>query len=381
MHILIFGAGEIGTALGKVLEKKHDISLWDKDSSKMPEKINLGDAVAQADVIIIAVPAFANREAARTIMKYKSSDKPKLVLTVSKGLEPDTNKLMSDVLKEELNPRQSASRSALIHVSYGLLMGPMIAGDLMKNKSTKAIVALSNNDDKKLVDEVFAGTNINIDSSDDMRGVALCSVLKNIYALGIGMAAGRGEDKEKLNALRQNSLQEMRQVVTTAGGAAKTVDSPAGKDDFYITSSSPSSANFAVGQAIGRGMKPQKMSEGLSSIDGICQILGNNLSKFPILDKIKNDVSEKEPPMKTIKFLNSWTFRIIIALIVIVIILLIIFWPRKTTTETFTCSTDTKFVNCMPQIGNTDAERQAAQRQAEYCQFIQKNCPNVQAVF
>jgi len=87
--------------------------------------------------------------------------------------------------------------------------------------------------------------------------------------------------------------------------------------------------------------------------------------------------------MITIKALfSNWIFRIILVLIVVIAILLIIFWPRKTnTTETFTCPKNTDFVNCMPRVVNNEAERKEADRQAEYCQFIQDNCPNVQVVF
>jgi len=89
--------------------------------------------------------------------------------------------------------------------------------------------------------------------------------------------------------------------------------------------------------------------------------------------------------MKTLnKIFHSWIFYAAVAIVIIVVVLLIIYLPRKNSNnsanDNFTCPT-ASFINCMPAVINNESQRQEAERQARYCQFVGENCPNVQIAF
>lgn len=78
---------------------------------------------------------------------------------------------------------------------------------------------------------------------------------------------------------------------------------------------------------------------------------------------------------KHIRVISIVTIVVIIAVVLSVVLIM---KNKKSTgtSDNFTCPT-TPYINCMPQVGRTAAEKAAAEKQARYCDFVAKNCPNV----
>src|SRR5688572_22492820 len=97
----IIGAGEIGQALGRVLTNAHaQVLYYDKDPSRTTTA-SLRDIVASCPVLLLCVPSWAVKEVAHQITHEAHPHEPKLVLTVSKGVEPGFV-TMNQVLAKQL---------------------------------------------------------------------------------------------------------------------------------------------------------------------------------------------------------------------------------------------------------------------------------------
>ena len=305
---LIIGGGNIGQAIKKVVKNNAHVAVWDKDHKKSDAKLKLEDTIAAAELIFICTPSWANREVARGLAQqlgvgYPESgaqntkkDHPKLqapnaklVISVSKGMEP-SGKLTSDILKEELGGK----------CDYGILAGPMIAAELKQGQPTAALAALSNPKKQILLDKLFKNTNLNLSFSHDLRGLALCSVLKNIYAIALGVAAGSGAKTNARSVLTNLALEEMLAIVPLLGGHRETVLGVGGLGDLVTTGWSEKSYNFTAGCEIGQGKKVED-SEGTVAARGIAKLLGKKIDRFTILNTTCRIVRKELRPSYLLK--------------------------------------------------------------------------------
>ncbi len=316
--VLIIGAGNIGQAIGKVISKNASIGYWDKDPAKIKGERDLDKAIQKARIIFLCTPSWTIRGIARQIVRAvgsrsqdSDSDKknqrpetkdpgPKLVISLSKGIEDNSAKLPCEILKEELGGKADS----------GVLAGPMIAEELNKGEPTVAVMGLDHARWHKPLTALFDGTSLSLTFSDDLKGLSLCSALKNIYAVGLGMAEGLKEETNMKSVITEKALNEMLEIVPLLGGKKETVTGLAGLGDLLTTGWSEKSYNFSVGEKLARSDKdPAKKpisktqkpkSEGTVSIGGIAQLLGTNTRKYPLLQAIKGIIEGRKAPKELI---------------------------------------------------------------------------------
>ncbi|MCX7589920.1 MAG: hypothetical protein N2Z85_03220 [Patescibacteria group bacterium] len=268
-QILIIGAGEIGKALGKILSKENKINYCDKYG--IFKNQDLEDLVLKSEIILICTPAGAVFEVWKTIKKFNLENK--FLICVSKGIDLKTNQRIDEILADFKN--------------FGLLYGPMIAEELNQNQFGFGILASKNKKVLKLKN-IFLNTKIKIKTSNDVVGVALSGVLKNIYALGLGLLDGLNLGLNFKGYYVTQAINEMFKIVKVLGGRPKTVFEICGLGDFVATGFSKNSANYKVGFLKGKNQQINQTSEGLKSIRGIKKILKSKHIKTPILDKLYN---------------------------------------------------------------------------------------------
>lgn len=83
------------------------------------------------------------------------------------------------------------------------------------------------------------------------------------------------------------------------------------------------------------------------------------------------------------KITRKWVL-LIVGAILIILILLVIFWPRKNDAnvdDSYTCPTDTDWVNCMPTFTDSSDGSDSAGNSADYCKFVEDNCPDISVVY
>ncbi|PIR89126.1 MAG: hypothetical protein COU07_02760 [Candidatus Harrisonbacteria bacterium CG10_big_fil_rev_8_21_14_0_10_40_38] len=261
--VLIIGAGEIGTAISKILESKSDIKIhvWDINPKKCLAEEKLSEIVPIANIIFLCVPTQCLADAIDQIDEYISSTT--YLVSLSKGIDPDLM-IFSDGIFPKYAPRG---------VKWGILGGPMLAEELSKKSHTVGVIASHSSVLRKFIIELFYKTHLSIIESDDVKGVAVSGVLKNVYAIGMGIAAGLSYDSNTIASLFSASFVEFEKLVQVFGGKQKTALGPAGLGDLMATGLSKYSSNRSFGFALARDKPFLKETEGGSSLGGLAYML------------------------------------------------------------------------------------------------------------
>jgi len=280
--IAIIGYGEIGKAIHGLLRVKTDIAVdvWDKKD----QENKLSGAVISADVIFICVPSWCARAVLENIKEYLS--KEALIICLSKGIDAGTSKTIDAVLEEILGLKQS----------FAILSGPMLAEELTGGKNGFAVLASKNKKDFSVISDIFSGTNLKIEYSKDMKGVALCGALKNIYALGLGICDGLNLGSNAKGKLAGEAVKEMAEIVKYLGGTKKSVFSAAGVADLIATAFSNFSRNREVGEELGKTGAYCLESEGFKSVNSMAKLLGKKVDKLPFFNALKFVIFENQKP-------------------------------------------------------------------------------------
>lgn len=283
-NIVFIGAGKIGTAIGVALKAKDlCLAFWDKDPAKVKEVKDLEELVPIADFLFFCVPSWVLREAIRETAPFIK--KGAIVTSPSKGIEVATNKSTDEILKELLPAG----------IEFALLSGPMLADEICKGNLAAAVIATEKEETYHKIAPLFAGTNIKIEHSKDVHGVALGGIFKNIYALALGMAEGLEWGSNEKGILVTKAVAEMQEIFKLLGGRLETVLTFAGLGDFIATGFSPCSKNYTAGLELARDGVAKTMSEGLASFDSIMKLLHGHVEKFPLLSSLKRIIVDKEP--------------------------------------------------------------------------------------
>lgn len=270
-RVAVLGGGSFGTTLANIMaENGHDAVLWLRDESRA-EEINrdhrnsiylpdfplheglkatthLASAVADCDFVFMSVPSSSCRAVAKEVSRH--IDKRSILISTTKGLEasqnpePNSFRLMSEVLREEI-PGQR----------LGVLSGPNLAKEIAAKQITATVIASG---DEALIagaQKLLHCGYFRVYASADMYGVELAGALKNAYAIIAGMAAALGIGHNTIAMLITRALAEMTRFAVRKGADPMTFMGLAGIGDLMVTCMSPLSRNYQVGVALGHGKK------------------------------------------------------------------------------------------------------------------------------
>ena len=178
----------------------------------------------------------------------------RVVVSVAKGLEPESGTRVSDVYAEEL---------AADVVAIG---GPCLAGELADGLPTAAVWAGATEALARSAGAPFESDRYQIVYSDDLPGVEYCSMMKNVAAIGLGILDGLGKPAgEDFNnakaALFTKAAHELAELVVSIGGRSETALGLAGVGDQLVTSLG--GRNRLYGELVGGGRPPQATLEEL----------------------------------------------------------------------------------------------------------------------
>lgn len=277
MTILIIGAGELGSALAHVLKKKCGVHImqWDKNPRRVRGQRPLAQLVPAADFILLCVPSWAMREALKKIRRYIT---PKATaVSFAKGIERNSANTMDKVLAASLPKRQP----------FALVSGPMLAEELQMGKRGKGLCAATSPRIRAGVIALFRSTNVSLSPSTNVRALALAGVLKNVYALALGIADGLGWSAAQKKRLTTRAVKEMGDVLALLAKGRTLAGSSAGRGDLIATGYSRYSRNRLAGERLGQGSGIDRGSEGIASLAPLAKLLGKRVSRFPIMNAIK----------------------------------------------------------------------------------------------
>ncbi|MDX2051390.1 MAG: NAD(P)H-dependent glycerol-3-phosphate dehydrogenase [Polyangiaceae bacterium] len=278
-HTAILGAGAWGTALSLVLSGRGEsVRLWTHDEFhaeelrrerenvsffagfRLPDAVQptseLAAAVEGATLVIIVVPTHAYRETLRA-MRPSLADAATLV-TATKGIEPETLMLLSEVVEDQLGS-EVARRSVT-------LSGPSFAKEVALGMPTNVVAAGIDAGVVGAAQTRMATERFRIYASDDPVGVQVGGALKNVIAIAAGACEGLGFGHNTRAALITRGLAEMSRLAVAKGGNVLSLAGLAGLGDLVLTCTGELSRNRTVGFEVGRGRPLGEVLSGLGHV-------------------------------------------------------------------------------------------------------------------
>ncbi len=261
-HIAILGSGGFGCSLAVMCAGcGHSVMLWSPFAPeveqlqttrehtkllpgiKLPEAVEITDDIAgatHADFVIVATPSFAVRSSCHALAGVVKDGVP--VSCVAKGFEPESYKLLADVMAEELP-----------HNPVVILSGPSHAEEVGRGVPTSIVAASTDRAAAEYAQELLMNETLRIYINDDVVGVELGAALKNVIALAAGVCDGLGLGDNSKAALMTRGITEIARLGTAMGAQTETFAGLSGIGDLIVTCTSMHSRNRRAGILVGQG--------------------------------------------------------------------------------------------------------------------------------
>ena len=273
MKAAVIGAGAWGTALSTVLCKNgHDTTLWCHREQRAEEIRNShinprlpGIELPQAlkitadprcvegcRLVVIASPSSPIRSVCRSVAPYLEEDA--VMVSVTKGIEPDTLLRMSQVVEEEC-------RRPVVALS-----GPCHAEEVAVQSPTGCLAASQNRALAELVQDAFINENFRVYTSPDAVGAELGGALKNVIALCAGVLDGLNCGDNCKAMLMTRGLTEIARLGVSMGAQKETLAGLSGVGDLIVTCTSMHSRNRRAGILIGQGKTAKEAMEQVGAV-------------------------------------------------------------------------------------------------------------------
>jgi glycerol-3-phosphate dehydrogenase (NAD(P)+) len=315
----ILGSGAWGTAVALVLSQKahHRVTLW----SAHPESVRLLEerrenvrllpgvpippevaltsdirrAVANADLIITAIPTLYLRPTLERIAPALRDHRP--VLSLTKGLEIDTFLRPSEIILQTLGEREVA-----------VLSGPSHAEEVSRGQPASLVVAGRDLDLIAGVQKEFSTDRFRVYTTLDVVGVELAGALKNVIGIAAGIGQGLGFGDNARAALLTRGIVEMARFGVALGAESReTFYGLAGVGDLITTCMSPHGRNRYVGERLAKGdklgdlLKSMKMvAEGVSTTRSVHDKAQQMGISMPITTEVFRVLYEGKDPRQAV---------------------------------------------------------------------------------
>lgn len=270
MKITVLGDGGWGTALAIMLyEKGHNVYLWSNfpeyarvlqetrenikflPGVKIPDGIEIGAEVIDAELTVLAIPSKYMRGICKKVnpapARKSGTSKAKCLLSVAKGIEIDSLKRMSEVVKEEIPG-----------LPIAVLSGPSHAEEVSRGSPTAVVTASEDIKLAEYIQGIFMGERFRVYTSTDIIGVELGGALKNIIAIAVGICDGLGLGDNSKAALMTRGLAEIARLGVAMGARRQTFAGLAGMGDVVVTCISEYSRNLRFGRMLASGKTQQE---------------------------------------------------------------------------------------------------------------------------
>ena len=206
---------------------------------------------ASADAFLIATPAQSLREAVSALAPHLKDGAP--LVACAKGIERGTHKFMTEVIAQAA-PGARAT----------ILSGPGFADDVARGLPTAVTLAADDEELARSLVQALGSATFRPYHTTDVRGVEIGGAAKNVLAIAAGIAVGKSLGASAQAALTTRGFSELARFGRAFGARSETLVGLSGLGDLILTCSTPQSRNFALGQALGRGLTPPsgKLAEG-----------------------------------------------------------------------------------------------------------------------
>jgi glycerol-3-phosphate dehydrogenase (NAD(P)+) len=317
--VAVIGAGTWGTAIAGLVARRSNTVLWAR-SQQLAEAINrtaenpdylpgtrlpeglratsdLGDALQGADLVVMAVPSHGVRQVVNDAAGLISNQVP--VVSLTKGIEQDTLKRMTEVIGEVMTNLDPAK--------IGVLTGPNLAAEIVAGQPAAAVVAMADPLMAAQVQKIFMGPTFRVYTNPDVTGCELSGSVKNVMAIASGMSDGLGFGDNTRATLITRALAEMTRLGVAMGGEPETFAGLAGMGDLIATCSSKLSRNHRVGAALARGRSLQDVindmkmvAEGVKTTKAVLLLAEKVAVEMPIAQQVGRVLYEGAHPREAV---------------------------------------------------------------------------------
>lgn len=334
--VAVLGAGSFGTAVANILAENREVMLYSRSAdrvveiqkSRMSSGHKLDDRITitndleligkSCDVIFPVVPSAGFRELIRNMSPYlrpyhilihgtkgfdMSVDPAKI--NIHNPLSREHVRTMSEVIMEE---------SSVVRV--GCLAGPNLAREISEHKPAASVVASHFDEVIRVGQSLLKSDRFLIYGSNDLIGIELCGILKNIIAVGAGTIAGLQLGENARSLFISRGLVEMVHIGKVLGGNAQAFLGLAGVGDLIATSSSNLSRNYTVGHRLAQGenikdiiSSMDEVAEGVKTIDIINQLARTYKVRCPITETLHRIIQGEMTVADAHRFLMKFPFR------------------------------------------------------------------------
>ena len=307
--IAVMGAGSWGTTFAKVMadavaehniavqiwarrddaaheiNERHTNSRYLRDT-KLPQNISASSdrqvVLTGADLVVLAIPSQSLRA---ELDGFKDLIEPDaVVLSLMKGLERGTDLRMSQVIAEV---------AELPENRIAVLSGPNLAMEIAREQPTASVVACTDEQTANWIAQLCSAPYFRPYTNDDVLGVELGGIVKNIIALAVGMCDGMGMGDNTKSAVITRGLAETTRLVLALGGRLDTLAGLSGLGDLVATCSSSLSRNNTAGRLLGQGLfldevndRMSQTAEGIKSARAVFDLSRTHNVDMPITEAV-----------------------------------------------------------------------------------------------
>ena len=278
------------------------LSSVNLDLSKLKISEDISKVAQNSDVIIIAIPSeYVNSE----MKKINIDISEKIIICALKGLVQETNLLFGKHMNKFFNVSNN---------NFLVIGGPCHAEEVALEKLSYLTIGSSNIKLCKKISNDFSCKYINVKASDDVVGIEYASMLKNIYALAVGISNGLGYGDNYQSVLMSNSIKEMKRFISKRHKIKRNINNSAYLGDLLVTGYSTFSRNRMFGNMIGKGytvkaaqLEMKMVAEGYIATKKAFLLNQDSINKIktPIIDAVYKILYKKRSARKIFKELSD----------------------------------------------------------------------------
>lgn len=311
--VAVIGIGIWGAALTKLLVRNgHSVRLWGSSPQQRARLLRERDkkmahaAIAietdleilrrEASQFLIAVPSRSFRAVLRELRPAKHVT----LAWATKGLEPGSSLLLSEVIEQEVGP----------DCKCAVASGPTFASEVTRGLPGALTVASRRHTVASMVAGWFRNDSMLVHTSRDLVGVQIGGASKNVIAIAAGISDGLGFGANARAALITRGLDEVMRLGNAMGGRPETFHGFAGIGDLVLTCTDDSSRNRRVGLGLGRGERLGAVlgqigqeTEGVATARELHHLARRCRVEMPIVEQVYRVLYEDASPRVSIETL------------------------------------------------------------------------------
>lgn len=326
--IAILGGGTWATALAKIMLNHEKHINW---YMRRPEQIeefgktghnpsylsnvefnldritfysDITKVVEDSDTLILAVPSpFLKGH----LEKLQVGISDKFIVSAIKGIVPPENLLVTDYLVDYYN---------IPIENLAIVGGPCHAEEIALERLTYPTIACADIQKAHAIANIFNNRFVRASVSEDVAGIELGAVLKNVYAIASGICHGLKYGDNFQSVLVSNAIAEMERFANIVAPTDRDIKHSAYLGDLLVTCYSSFSRNRTFGSMIGKGysvkaaqIEMEMIAEGYYGTKCIREMNEKYDVNIPIADMVYRVLYENASAREEVKILREQVLK------------------------------------------------------------------------